>query len=381
MPSLCVIFEAIGPYSAIGKIAMRDVETALEAGYKVSVVAKMLDESLRDRVEWLKLYVPPRGHALQWLTARHFVKRALGNRKFDIVHGHQPQIADLCDVFQCHYLTRVAHERRCLTSGTGWGAWHRAVQHRIVLRAEDYFYRRWNPHTTMLFNSALTREQFIRLYGRPEREQVLVPPVESAAIPNEAQRRAARKALTGETEPGIVVGHLGGVQRRKGYHHLIEAMKREPGNGLFLLMGGIHSEGFDVPELAGRFRAVGLVSDVDQFYAACDVLAVPSLYEPLGLVAFEAAARGVPVIATRDVGALPHLEQAGAGVAWEPKESLETVARQLLEQRDDFRQNAHRMAGALSHEHSSERLLVVYEAILREKATRRTMLAPATTPH
>ena len=58
-PTLCMVFEAIGNMSAIAKIAMADVQIALDAGYRVTVVAKFLDESLRDRVEWLKLTVPP----------------------------------------------------------------------------------------------------------------------------------------------------------------------------------------------------------------------------------------------------------------------------------------------------------------------------------
>ena len=79
--SLCMIFEAIGPFSAIGKVAMSQVSVALEAGFSVTVVAKQLDESLRGRVEWRKLYCPPRGFAVQWLTARPFIKAALGNAR------------------------------------------------------------------------------------------------------------------------------------------------------------------------------------------------------------------------------------------------------------------------------------------------------------
>src|SRR4051812_1647014 len=100
---------------------MAQVRTALTAGWRVSVVAKFLDESLHDDVEWLRLYVPPRLFFVQWATARHFIRQALGARAFDVVHAHQPQVASLSDVFQCHFLTRVAHERGCLENRSGFG--------------------------------------------------------------------------------------------------------------------------------------------------------------------------------------------------------------------------------------------------------------------
>ena len=69
-----------------------EVRAALDAGYEVTVVTKQLAESLRGRVEWLRLTVPPRLFALQWLTALHFYRQALGKRKFDVIHAHRDTI-------------------------------------------------------------------------------------------------------------------------------------------------------------------------------------------------------------------------------------------------------------------------------------------------
>ena len=49
-PTLCMIFEAIGPYNAIGRVAMDGIRAALDAGWRVTVVAKRLDESLQSKV-------------------------------------------------------------------------------------------------------------------------------------------------------------------------------------------------------------------------------------------------------------------------------------------------------------------------------------------
>jgi glycosyltransferase involved in cell wall biosynthesis len=363
-PKLCLIHEAIGQDSAIAKIALNQVRAALAAGWSVSVVAKILDPSVREKVTWLPLKVPRRLFLYKWITARHFIRRALGGRTFDVIHAHQPQVADLSDVFQCHFLTRVAYERKCLEERPGLRPKLIRVQQQGVLYAEDRCYRRWNPNTRMLFCSDLLRREFARLYGPPPLEEVLVnpcPPINFASVD---ERQAARRALVGEFS-GLVIGYIGGLQERKGYKRLMPAIEADP--NLFLLMAGAYTDRFVAPALSGRFKGIGLTSDVSTFYAACDVLVVPSLFEPLGLVAFEAAARGTPVIATREVGALPHLLEFGAGVEWNPTEPLGDLARNVMSNIQVMRAGAVRMASEISETRQAERLMAVYEQVLRNK--------------
>ena len=139
-----MIHEAIGNQSAIAKVAAAGVRIALDAGWRVSVVAKYLDPELAGQVEWLRLVVPPRLFFVQWTTAELFIRAALGGRHFDVVHAHQPQVAALSDVFQCHFLTRVAYERKCLEERTTLRARIVRLQQQGVLYAEDHYYQRWN---------------------------------------------------------------------------------------------------------------------------------------------------------------------------------------------------------------------------------------------
>ena len=365
-PTLCMVYDAIADgRGSIPQIALGYVKLALDAGWRVTCVTGDLDDSVQGQVEWLPLYIPPKGFLIQWLSARRNIRAAIGDRKFDVLHAHQAQIAALGDVMQCHFLTRVALERNCLESRNGLKNKFRRAQQMAVVQAEDRYFGGWNPRTRMLFNSELTRQEFARLYGMPPCEEVFLCDVPPIRFPDEAARAAARRELVGEGARQLVIGYLGGRDKRKGYERLIPALRED--DELLLLVGGPGSEGWRVPELGGRFKSLGMVKDLAGFYAACDVVIVPSLFEPFGLVATEAAAAGVPVIATPEVGALPHLLEYGAGAAWQPGQPLGDLARDLAARRAEFNRGATRMAKAYSSAQQGARLLQIYDEIRARK--------------
>jgi len=129
--------------------------------------------------------------------------------------------------------------------------------------------------------------------------------------PDAASRHAAREAL-GLSDQAFVVGFVGRVVREKGLVELADAWRvlRDEFPDLRLLIVGGHERQRDpVPQevmerLASDRRVIlrGQDWDTPRMYAAMDVLVLPTHREGFGVAALEAAAMGLPVIATRIPG-------------------------------------------------------------------------------
>jgi UDP-glucose:(heptosyl)LPS alpha-1,3-glucosyltransferase len=65
--------------------------------------------------------------------------------------------------------------------------------------------------------------------------------------------------------------------------------------------------------LANKMRWHGPSIDVARFHAAADIFALPTTYEPFGLVIIEAMASGLPVIASALAGASAAIEHGKSG--------------------------------------------------------------------
>ena len=116
----------------------------------------------------------------------------------------------------------------------------------------------------------------------------------------------------------FLVGVVGEVVARKGHLYLFQALeeiiKSIPNFKLVLLGRFKRNEPYVKrlraiqlkQKLHGRIKWLGLRTNVQDYMAAFDLCVVPSIEEPLGLVALESLAAGTPVVAAR-TGGLPEI--------------------------------------------------------------------------
>lgn len=138
-----------------------------------------------------------------------------------------------------------------------------------------------------------------------------------------SQVRADVRSAYGIPSDAIVAGFVGRLVRDKGIAELAAAwaLLREDFPKLHLLIVGVFEQQDPVPAEAkavlrsdSGIHLTGAVAEVTSFYAAMDVVVLPTYREGLPVVPLEAAAMELPVVATRIPGCVDAIEDGVTGM-------------------------------------------------------------------
>jgi len=189
--------------------------------------------------------------------------------------------------------------------------------------------------------------QFRRLYGDPAgRIEVVAPGVEHAFFAP-GDRRGARQALELPVDTPVLL-FVGRIQPLKGPDVAVQTLAAlgRPDAMLLIVGGASGIEGdAEVDRLHDLIDELGVADQVrfvpaqphhilSTYYRAADVVLVPSRSESFGLVALEASACGVPVVAS-GVGGLLTLVDHGSSGFLVPDRDPEIFARHVRDLLDD----------------------------------------------
>lgn len=180
--------------------------------------------------------------------------------------------------------------------------------------------------------------QLEHLYGAdPDRIEIVPPGVEHAFF-SPGDQRGARRALGFGNEPLLLF--VGRIQPLKGLAVAVAALAALPRSDARLVVVGGPS-GVDGHHEVERIRALaeqlGVADRVhfvapqphhllSTYYRAADVCLVPSRSESFGLVALEAAACGIPVVAAAVGGLRTLVDDGHTGVLIEGREPADFAA-------------------------------------------------------
>lgn len=154
----------------------------------------------------------------------------------------------------------------------------------------------------------------------------------------ERRRREARRAL-GVAEDGLWAGAFLRLHPQKRPLDLVETARRLSDSPWRVLVAGGGPLESDVDRAAaglrpGRFVRLPFQRDVDTLYDAVDLVVSPSAYEGLPVLLLDAAARGIPVVATA-VGDVPLLLADGGGRLVDRPGDLDAFTEAVRQLSDD----------------------------------------------
>jgi glycogen(starch) synthase len=228
---------------------------------------------------------------------------AAARESFDVVHAHDWMTAHSASIVSQLWGVPWIHTIHATEAGRhqGWlpGRLSEAI-HSI---------EQWSVQSAdqVLVCSQHMRWEVERLFAMPH-AQVIPNGVDPAVSEVDSTLQAQFRKRFGA--PLIV--HTGRLEWEKGAHTLIEALprirRRFP--NVHCVIAGRGSQIEALTALAKRKRVTSRVSflgwlpeeELRALVAAADVAIVPSLYEPFGIVALEAASVGTPVVAARTGG-------------------------------------------------------------------------------
>jgi len=210
--------------------------------------------------------------------------------------------------------------------------WHRfSLYHRSVLAVEALQFRPQSYRKILAVSQEVKRE-IIRTYGVSEDNIAVVyngVDTERFHPRNRERSRARIKAQWGIPSEAPLVLFVGSGFQRKGLDRLLKVWGSPQIEGIHLLVVGEDARleryrSWALAQGQGRVILTGRQDNIEEYYGAADLLALPSFQEAFGNVILEALATGVPVLTTKAVGAGELLlEELAEGILLRPDDPVE----------------------------------------------------------
>lgn len=270
---------------------------------------------------------------LRDLLALIGLRRLFRARRFDLVHSFSPKAGLLAML-----AARLAGVPRRLHTYTGQVWATSRGPSRALFKAAD---RCVAACATHLLADSPSQREFLIAQGIVSADRIRVLGAGSICgvdtrrfRPDDSARAAVRRELA-LPHDAVVVLFLGRIKKEKGIPELAEAFSIIAGRHerAHLLLVGPDEEGLwpEVERICGnhwrRVRMQGYTFEPERYVAAADVLVLPSHREGFGSVIIEAAAGGIPAVASRIYGITDALVDGETGLLHAPGDPQDLAAQ------------------------------------------------------
>ena len=271
------------------------------------VISSTLAPELRSLVEWHRVPVPQRPFPLKFTVFFGFAALRLLRANAHVVHtlgAIVPSRATIASVHFCHAGYRDATGRLAPPELSLARRLNTALGRRLALAAERWCYRQGRTDILAAVSEGIVRE--LRTHFAHVRVELTPNGVDAERFFPDAVGGAEFRAELDVGSEEVVALFVGSDWERKGLAVAIAGLAQARALGVeglsLWVVGSGRQDRFEA--VARRHgvltdvRFFGQRQDAERFYRAADLLVFPSQYEAFPLVALEAAASGLPQVAS-----------------------------------------------------------------------------------
>ena len=305
-PDVAVVFPEAHQRGGVERIAWDLMHHLLRTGRRVAFVGRAVEPGADPALEQV-LVVGRGNYGFRRAAAQSL--RDLKPRDTISLGANCPP-GDLCMVQSVHRAW-LRSARTVPVAGRQMPAAFRYAlpRHQSLLALEALYFRSRRPRE-FLCCSAREASDLGALYGVAADRLAVVPNGFDPAVfqPQPAEVRQRVRAAAGLPEQARVLLLMANELHRKGFAQLLAAAAALDDPSVHVAVVGRA----DLSPYAGEIARLGLeqrvrwhgsTGEAAAWYAAADLLVLPTQYEPFGLVIVEALACGLPVLTTRLAGA------------------------------------------------------------------------------
>ncbi len=343
------------------------------AGHEVHIFANQWTPSDHRNIHLHKVGAFKINSFARCLSFAWFADRAVRENRFDIVQSHERTFSQ--DIYRagdgCH--REWLEQRKKYLSPLKKILLKFSLFHQLILSLEKGLFE-GDRCKKIIAISEMVKKDIQKHYRTPDQKIAVVYNGVALKKFHPDNRSRFRKAIRDSlniNEGTVMVLFVGSGFERKGLRFLVQSLKywKEKGWRLVLMGKGDWEPYTAYASAEDREKVICLapVDDIEKYYAAADIFALPSIYEPFGNANLEALASGLPCVISRRSGAAEIVTHGRNALVLEDPSDPEEIAMHVNRLFDrPVREAMGAEARALAEKFTPERNAEEMEKIYRE---------------
>jgi UDP-glucose:(heptosyl)LPS alpha-1,3-glucosyltransferase len=299
-PQVTIVAHDVGPVGGMEIQLSRLISGLLDRGHEVTVISWSCDLAPRPGLRWIRVPGPSRPFTIAFPLFLLFASLLVRLRGVGAVHSTGAIVLNRIHVCTVHFCHMAVAELPSFSRASRPGAAYRlnaAIGSVISRLAERWCYRPGRVWRLISVSNGVSSE-LDRHFPRMSGSIVTIP----NGVDTDRFRPAENHGDPTPSKPVLRALFIGSEWARKGLDLALEALAGTPATTLTVVGDGDVSTYSALAKQLGvaeRVHFAGRSADVAPWYRRSDVFLMPTSYEAAPLVAYEAAASGLPLLVTR----------------------------------------------------------------------------------